>query len=101
MGRRSKEDENRPLMVGLIGAGGMAPYHVEGFRKAGAEVVAIADPNPSAAEAAAGRFDITQVYDSAEDMLARATIDAVSVITPNKYHCQLALQAIKAGKHVF
>ena len=53
MGRKPKEDENRPIMVGLIGAGGMAAYHVEGFRKAGAEVVAIADPDPSAAETAA------------------------------------------------
>jgi len=29
--------------VGVIGAGGMAQYHIAGFRQAGAEVIAIAD----------------------------------------------------------
>ena len=28
-------------------------------------------------------------------------LDAVSVIVPNKFHAPLALQALKAGKHVF
>ena len=45
MGRKPICDLGKPLRVGLIGAGGMADYHVAGFKKAGAEVVAIADPN--------------------------------------------------------
>jgi len=101
MGRKPKCDQDRPLRVGLIGAGGMADYHVAGFRKAGAEVVAIADPNPDAAEAAAAKFEISNVYDSAEEMFARERLDAVSIITPNKFHCPLVLKALKAGKHVF
>jgi predicted dehydrogenase len=101
MGRKPKEDVNRPIMVGLVGAGGMAKYHVAGFRKAGAEVVAIADPDADAAERAAAKFDVTQVYDSLEDMLAQTKMDAVSILTPNKFHCPLVLQALKAGKHVF
>ena len=39
-----------PLKVGVIGAGWMVKYHAEGFRKAGAEIVAVADPAPGAAE---------------------------------------------------
>ena len=101
MGRKPKEDVNRPIMVGLVGAGGMAAYHVAGFRKAGAEVVAIADPDAEAAERAAAKFDVTQVYDSLDDMLAQTKMDAVSILTPNRFHCPLALQALKAGKHVF
>ena len=101
MGRKLKSEENSPIRIGLIGAGGMAKYHVAGFRKAGAEIVAIADPDPAAAEAAAATYDVTQVYDSADEMLARTKLDAVSVITPNKFHCSLALLALKAGKHVF
>src|SRR5690606_3095519 len=31
----------------------------------------------------------------------RPDLDAVSVIVPNKFHAPLALQALKAGKHVF
>lgn len=101
MGKRLKRGEDVPLRVGLIGAGSMAAYHVEGFRRAGAEVFAIADPSEAAAEAAAQRFDVAHVYESAGEMLAQADIDAVSVITPNKFHCPLVLQALKAGKHVF
>jgi predicted dehydrogenase len=33
------------MKIGIIGAGGMASYHIPGFRSAGAEVVAIADMN--------------------------------------------------------
>ncbi|MBQ9741055.1 MAG: Gfo/Idh/MocA family oxidoreductase [Kiritimatiellae bacterium] len=101
MGRKPICDLGKPLRVGLIGAGGMADYHVAGFKKAGAEVVAIADPDPEAAEAAAAKFEISNVYDTAEEMLAREKLDAVSVITPNKFHCPLVLKALKAGKHVF
>ena len=54
-----------------------------------------------AAEAAAAKFEISNVYDTAEEMLAREKLDAVSVITPNKFHCPLVLKALKAGKHVF
>ena len=101
MGRKQKSEANCPIRVGLIGAGCMAEYHVAGFIRAGAEVVAIADPDPAAAEAAAAKFDVTQVYDSAAEMLSRTKLDAVSVITPNRFHCPLVLQALKAGKHVF
>ncbi len=101
MGRKPKSEANCPIRIGLIGAGGMAAYHVAGFRKAGAQILAIADPDPEAAEAAAAKFDVTQVFDSADEMLARVKLDAVSVITPNKFHCPLVLQALKAGKHVF
>jgi tRNA U55 pseudouridine synthase TruB len=76
MGRKAKCDVDRPLRVGLIGAGGMANYHVAGFQKAGAEVVAIADPNSDAAEAAAEKFEISNVYDTAEEMFARERLDA-------------------------
>lgn len=101
MGRKLKCEANAPIRIGLIGAGGMAEYHVAGFRNAGAEIVAIADPDSAAAESAAAKFDVTQVYDSATEMLSRTKLDAVSVITPNKFHCPLVLQALKAGKHVF
>ena len=37
--------------IGIIGVGGMAAYHIEGFKKAGAEIVAICDINRDKAEA--------------------------------------------------
>ncbi len=80
----------------------MANYHIPGFRKAGAEVVAVADVNRDAAARLAARHDLPRVFDSAAAMFAAAPeLEAVSIITPNKYHKPLALQALAAGKHVF
>ncbi len=86
--------------VGVIGAGGMAQYHIDGFRKAGADVVAMADVNLEAAKASAESYGIPNVYGDVAEML-ESDIDAVSIIVPNKFHAPLAIQALNAGKHVF
>jgi predicted dehydrogenase len=88
--------------IGIVGAGGMTGYHVEGFRRAGADVVGLADVNDAAARRAAAKHGISRVFSGLSAMLAGAPeLDAVSVITPNKYHAPLALQALRAGRHVF
>jgi predicted dehydrogenase len=80
----------------------MVKYHAAGFRAAGAEIVAVADPAPGAAEKAAQEWGIAKTFDSVDKMLAEAPeLDAVSIIVPNKFHAPLALQCLKAGKHVF
>jgi predicted dehydrogenase len=90
------------IKVGVIGAGGMLKYHAEGFRAAGAEIVAVADPAPGAADRAAKTWNIAKAYDSVDKMLAESPeLDAISIIVPNKFHAPLALQGLKAGKHVF
>ena len=88
--------------IAIIGAGGMAAYHATGFRQAGAEIIALCDVNQGAAHKAAAKHGIAKVYtDVAEMLKALPELDAVSVIVPNKFHAPLALQALKAGKHVF
>ena len=90
------------IKIAIIGAGGMAAYHTAGFRAAHAEIVAIADLNLDAARKTAAKHGIPHAYGSVEEMFAaRPEIEAVSVITPNKFHKPLALQALAAGKHVF
>lgn len=87
--------------VGIIGAGGMAQYHIAGFRQAGADIVAIADMYEPAAQAAAKQYEIPTALGSVETLLALDEIDAVSVIVPNKFHAPLVIQALEAGKHAF
>lgn len=80
----------------------MLPYHVQGFRSAGAEVVAVADPAPGAAARAAAKWEIPQAFESVDAMLAALPeLDAVSLIIPNRFHKELAVRALGAGKHVF
>lgn len=80
----------------------MLQYHAAGFRAAGAEIVAVADPAPGAAERATKTWGIEKAFDSVDKMLAECPeLDAISIIVPNKFHAPLALQGLKAGKHVF
>jgi predicted dehydrogenase len=80
----------------------MVKYHAEGFRKAGAKIVAVADPASGAADKAAAEWGIEKTFDSVDKMLAEVPeLDAVSIIVPNKFHAPLALQCLRAGKHVF
>jgi len=89
------------IKVGIVGAGGMAAYHVPGFRKAGADIVAVADPNREAGERCAKTYGIPMVYASADEMLAAEPLDAVSVITPNRFHAPIVQAALECGLHVF
>jgi len=87
--------------VGIIGAGWMALYHVQGFKAGGATVTAVCDTVEAAAKAAAEKYDIPNVFTDVAEMLASGEIDAVSIIVPNKFHAPLAIQCLEAGKHVF
>ena len=90
------------IKIGIIGAGGMLRYHAAGFRSAGAEIVAVADVNETAAKSVATREGIAKSFGDVAVMLRECPeINAVSVIVPNKFHAPVALQAMQAGKHVF
>jgi predicted dehydrogenase len=90
------------LKVGIVGAGGMASYHYDGFTAAGAEVAAVADMDTSRAKAFAQSRKVGAVYASLGEMLkAVPDLDAVSVVTPNKFHKPVSIEALNAGKHVF
>jgi len=79
----------------------MVSYHIAGFKAAGAEIVAIADLNQDAAQKVADEQGIPTVYGSVEDILADESVEAITIIVPNKFHAPLAIQAMDAGKHVF
>lgn len=64
------------------------------------EMVAIADVNPDSAKKAAEKYSIARIVTDYHDILNDPEIDAVSVTTPNKYHFQQTVDALKAGKHV-
>ena len=89
--------------VGLIGAGAMAEYHVLGFREAGAEITAIADQNPERGKTFSEKWGFPGEYFNDLDSMMKAhpEIQAVSVITPNKFHHPLVIEALNRKLHVF
>ena len=90
------------IKVGIAGAGSMASYHYDGFLLAGAEVTAIADPDTARTEAFVKTRPVGKIFGNLTEMLKSCPdLDAVSVITPNKFHKPLTLEALDAGRHVF
>ena len=80
----------------------MLQYHAAGFRAGGADLIAICDMNEVAAKRAAEKYQVPHVFSDSAKMLSELTdLDAISIITPNRTHCPLAIQVLEAGKHVF
>jgi predicted dehydrogenase len=85
--------------IGIIGTGGIAAAHVAGYKKAGAEIVALCDTNPETLAKRQTEWGGIG-YTDAMELLADQSVDAVSICTPNSSHHPLTIAAAKAGKHV-
>jgi predicted dehydrogenase len=87
--------------VAVIGAGAIGRDHLASFREhPAARLVAIAEVSPERGREAAEKFGITDLETDYRRLLARPDIDVVSIALPNYLHGQVALDSLKAGKHV-
>lgn len=87
------------LRAGVIGAGGIAGFHAQGYKKAkGVELVGICDIVEKRAAALAGKYAVPY-YTSVEEMLADG-IDIASVCVPNHLHKEVVIQCLEGGAHV-
>ena len=90
---------SKPLRIGLIGAGMVSRHHLIAWAEIPdrARVVAIADPSRENAARRADEFSISQIYASAEAMLAATELDAVDIAAPRQLHAPLVRLAAKRG----
>ncbi len=88
------------MKVGIIGAGTISEKHLEAYRALGVPVVAIADRSEERARARADAYGVKKVYTETAALLADPEIDAVSICTPVFTHSPIAIDAMRAGKHV-
>jgi predicted dehydrogenase len=87
--------------VAVIGCGYWGPNLVRNFAKAeGARVVAICDMDLKKLAANTRLFPGIEQMVNFRDLLNDRRIDAVAIATPVHTHYELALAAIRAGKHV-
>ena len=95
--------EDRPVRVGLIGAGWIGTFHAESvaLRIPGTRLEAIADPAVAAAAALAGRLGVAKVSADPQDILDDPDVDAVLIASPIRFHASLIAAAARAGKDVF
>jgi predicted dehydrogenase len=93
----------RKLRFGIIGTGRFAEAcHVPGLQShLQAEVVALCGRRYDQTRAMADRLGIPDVHIDHREVCARADLDAVTIATPNVYHADQAITALRCGKHVF
>jgi predicted dehydrogenase len=94
------------VRVGLIGCGslsliGILPQLAESDAKERLELVAVADVNEQRAKETAERYGVPHAYADPSTLIARDDVDLVLIITPIEYHYPLAMEALRAGKHVY
>ena len=96
--------DKKRLKVGIIGCGGIANgKHMPSIKAVDrADMVAFCDLIPERAEKAAKEYGTpdAKVYTDYQELLKDPTIDVVHVLTPNRSHAQLTIDALHAGKHV-
>lgn len=96
----------RPLGVGIVGVGGQGGVLLEQTNSGLMQFVAVCDifePNRRKAVDKCRRLHGCEPYeyDDYRKMLERDDIDAVLIATPLWLHAPMAIDALKAGKHVF
>lgn len=67
----------------------------------GAELAAICDLRPEVLKQAKSRYPNVRCTSSFDDLLDDSGLDAVAIATPVSTHADLALKALRAGKHVW
>ncbi|MHB1453832.1 MAG: Gfo/Idh/MocA family protein [Saccharofermentanales bacterium] len=98
-------DKNvKKIRIGIIGCGGIAnEKHLPSLSKlSNVEIVAFCDILEDSAKKAAKKFGAegAKVYLDYKELLADGDIDLVHVLTPNKSHSVISVDALEAGKHV-
>jgi len=99
--------QDQTIKLGIIGCGDVATnkqWHIPSLKALNdpdAKLVALADKIPGLAQKTADRFSVPLAYDDYHLMLENPSINAVSVCTRTNVHKQIAMDVLKAGKHVF
>ncbi len=89
------------LKVVVIGLGTISDMHIKSYvANEQVELYGLCDMNEKRAKEKAATYDVRQVYTDPEDVFASPDVDAVSICTWNKTHADLAVRALRAGKHV-
>jgi len=87
--------------VGVVGYGYWGPNLVRNFAECGAAtLVAVSDLSVERLTEVHARYPHVKVTTDCGDLIADPAVDAVIIATPVSSHYELAMRALRAGKHV-
>ena len=98
-----KAKASTKLKIGAIGIGRIWMWaHAEPLlAHPDVEIVAVCDTDVARAEAFAKQHGVKHVFADYRDVLKLKDLDAIDICTPNLYHSEMAVAALKSGRHVF
>jgi predicted dehydrogenase len=92
---------SKEVKIGLVGAGYWGKNLLRNFVNCPlTTVVALCDSDTRLAKSRAQQYAFIQTFPDIKTMLSKADVDAVVIATPVHTHYDLAMTALKAGKHV-
>ena len=95
--------------VGLIGTGFMGKCHALAWTSVRTvfgdvepvRLVHLAEADAELARQRAGEFGFEKASDDWRAVIEDPAVDVVSITTPNRFHPEMAIAALEAGKHVW
>jgi predicted dehydrogenase len=104
----SPSDTSGELRVGMVGYAFMGAAHSQAWRTVNrafdlplrARMAAVCGRDEDKVRAAATRLGWERTYTDWRELVAADDIDVVDICTPGDSHCEIALAALAAGKHV-
>ncbi len=92
---------NKKLRVGVVGCGNISGIYLQNSKTACCfEVVGVTDADPARAQAKAAEHGSALAM-SLDELVDGAGTDVVLNLTPPAAHAQVAVRALRAGKHVY
>ncbi|MBQ4625169.1 MAG: Gfo/Idh/MocA family oxidoreductase [Clostridia bacterium] len=90
------------IRIAFVGCGQFCNSFVPLFSAHPAvEFVAVCDKFPERAKDFMERYRADRIFDSFDDVIASSEINTVAIFTQRDLHGQMAIAALKAGKHVY
>lgn len=91
----------KQFRIAIIGAGVWGDTHAAIYREHPmVDPVAICDKNEQRARALAEKYGLSKVYTDVDDLLKDGDFEAVSIVTPDHLHADIAVKCAQAGKHM-
>lgn len=98
---RPQDPKNYRPAIGLVGCGGITEHHLQAYKDAGYNVVALCDKRKEAAEKRASEyFPDADIYTDHAELFDRSDIEVVDIATHPPQRPAIIRDAMRAGKHV-